>query len=288
MTTEPLALADAAEGSDEDDIMGATHQLGVDPASIAYNNLRSMMKVVNDEVTVEWGKNGLIRQKIENTVKSLRCWRPRRHSLPRPGRLRPTRLSRTREWSSRANGTAARFLLLVEQALRKGGTGGTQGLGRRAHGGRRRATLHGAVCSLHCTSRSAAALSPASTNGTGGAQEMVDVDDLKAACAVYEKRVAVEAMKARRSDHEVNVLNYKLELAKQEIEELRKLKLVIAGLEVSNEELAEKLEVPALHRPLAPPATCPLRQRPLSNTPSARRRARPAAVSPCSSLNGGG
>ena len=37
------------------------------------SNVKSLMKVVS-EITVEWGKNGLIRQKIENTVKSLRLY----------------------------------------------------------------------------------------------------------------------------------------------------------------------------------------------------------------------
>eukprot|EP01052_Picozoa_sp_SAG31_P001197 SAG31_NODE_40_length_31360_cov_6.751575_5_plen_78_part_00 len=45
--------------------------------------------------------------------------------------------------------------------------------------------------------------------------EMVDVDDLKAACARYEKQAADEALKARRSDREVKVLTHKIDLAKQ-------------------------------------------------------------------------
>eukprot|EP01052_Picozoa_sp_SAG31_P001196 SAG31_NODE_40_length_31360_cov_6.751575_4_plen_91_part_00 len=74
---DPLQLTagatETSQGEEDFSLNSPSHELGIDPAAIAFNNVKNLMKVVN-EITVEWGKNGLVRQKIENTVKSLRLY----------------------------------------------------------------------------------------------------------------------------------------------------------------------------------------------------------------------
>jgi hypothetical protein len=142
---------------------------GVDPASVALKYLRLLMKVINEEVTVEWGKNGLIRQKIEHAVKTMRT-----------------------------------------------------------HG---KKALH---------ELKALAAGRGEDDEQPPYMEMVDVDDLKAACNVYEKQLAMEAVRARRSEKELVAMTKNFEAAKHMIKELSQLKLVIAQIEVSNEDLEKK------------------------------------------------
>ena len=78
--------------------------------------------------------------------------------------------------------------------------------------------------------------------------DMVDVDDLKAACNLYEKKLSEEAARANRLDRARLVLEKKTEKQKDEIEELKGMRLTIAELEVENEKLTKTLKVEKTER----------------------------------------
>jgi hypothetical protein len=71
--------------------------------------------------------------------------------------------------------------------------------------------------------------------------DMVDVDDLKAACNLYEKRLFEEAARANRFERAHTALEAKMDKASAEIEELKGLRLSIAELEVTNDKVVKEL-----------------------------------------------
>ena len=72
--------------------------------------------------------------------------------------------------------------------------------------------------------------------------EMVDVDDLKASCNVYEKRLAEEHAQVVHFKRTNKRLESQVEKQKDEIEELKGLRVEIAQLEVTKEKLASDLK----------------------------------------------
>ena len=71
--------------------------------------------------------------------------------------------------------------------------------------------------------------------------DMVDVDDIKAACNLYEKKLFEEAARANRLDRAKTGLEKKTDRLMAEIEELKGLRLEIATLEVTNEKVTSEL-----------------------------------------------
>lgn len=143
----------------------------LDAVTVALDHVAQSLKIANDVMTEEWGKNGLTRGAI--------------------GRARGDLRTHLRKAASEMQRFAA---------------------GRKE------------------------------TDAAPPYMEMVDVDDLKAACNVYEKQLAEEHAQVvylKRSNRDLEALTEK---QKAEIEELKGLRVDIAQLEVSNAKLTSSLK----------------------------------------------
>eukprot|EP01043_Picozoa_sp_COSAG02_P013158 COSAG02_NODE_521_length_20750_cov_10.721079_29_plen_265_part_00 len=143
----------------------------LDAVTVSMDHVRQAMGIVNDGLTQDWGKTGLIRRKILDTQNDLR-----RHL-------------------GKALAEMQRFAA-----------------GRKEN------------------------------DAAPPYMEMVDVDDLKAACNVYEKRLAEEHAQVVYLKRTNKRFESQVEAQKSEIEELKGLRVEIAQLEVSNEKLTSDLK----------------------------------------------
>jgi ATP-dependent Lon protease len=143
----------------------------LDAVTVSLDHVAQSLKIVNDVMTEEWGKNGLLRQAI-----------------------------------GRARGELRQHLRKAASEMSKFAAGRTE------------------------------------TDAAPPYMEMVDVDDLKAACNVYEKRLAEEHAQVVHLKRSNKSLEAQVEKQKAEIEELKGLRVEIAQLEVTNEKVTSDLK----------------------------------------------
>jgi len=144
---------------------------GLDAVTVALDRIGQSLKIINEDMTEDWGKTGLVRQQVKRAKAELRS-----------------------------------NLVKAAKEMQRFAAGRREGDAEPPY------------------------------------MEMVDVDDLKAACNVYEKRLAEEHAHVRHLERSTKQLEKETEAQKAEIEELKGLRSQIAKLEVTNTKVESDLK----------------------------------------------